>query len=93
VGALCPDRSINAFDLVDASSAHLMMVVPNVNLPLAPNGPFPRQELGVPLMQSGHIYVINGLLVTPAQLTTLLGNVRGQLSSQHLASVSFSWLE
>ena len=53
VDALCPDRSISAFDLVDASSAHLMMVVPNVTLPLAPSGPFPRQELGVPLMQSG----------------------------------------
>ncbi len=93
VGALCPNRSISAFDLVDASSAHLMMVVPNVNLPLAPGGPFPRQDLGVPLMQSGHIYVLNGLVVTPPQLTTLLGNVRAQLSSQHLASVSFSWLQ
>jgi UDP-N-acetylglucosamine:LPS N-acetylglucosamine transferase len=93
VGALCPNRSISAFDLVDASSAHLMMVVPNVTLPVAPGGPFPRQELGVPLLQSGHIYVVNGLRVTPAQLTTLLGNVRAELSSQHLASVSFSWLE
>jgi hypothetical protein len=93
VNALCPDRSISAFDLVDASSAHLMMVVPNVTLPLAPSGPFPRQELGVPLMQSGHIYVVNGLLFTPAQLTTLLDNVRAQLASQQLGSVSFSWLQ
>jgi UDP-N-acetylglucosamine:LPS N-acetylglucosamine transferase len=93
VGALCPNRSISAFDLVDASSAHLKVVVPNVTLPVAPSGPFPRQELGVPLMQSGHIYVVNGLGVTPAQLGTLLGNVRAQLSSQHLASVSYSWLE
>ncbi len=93
VGALCPNRSISAFDLVDASSAHLMMVVPNVTLPVTPSGPFPRQELGVPLMLSGHIYVVNGLQVTPAQLTTLLGNVRAELSNQHLASVSYSWLE
>jgi hypothetical protein len=44
-------------------------------------------------MLSGHIYVVNGLQVTPAQLTTLLGNVRAELSNQHLASVSYSWLE
>jgi hypothetical protein len=44
-------------------------------------------------MQSGHIYVVNGLLFTPAQLTTLLGNVRAQLASQQLRSVSFSWLQ
>jgi hypothetical protein len=93
VGALCPNRSISAFDLVDASSAHLLMVVPNVTLPVAPSGPFPREALAVPVMQPGHIYVVNGLRVTPAQLTTLLANVRTQLSSQHLASVSYSWLE
>lgn len=93
VGALCPNRSISAFDLVDASSAHLMMVVPNVTLPVAPRGPFPQQELAVPVVQPGHIYVINGLRVTPAELTTLLGNVRARLSNQHLASISYSWLE
>jgi hypothetical protein len=93
VGALCPNRSISAFDLVDASSAHLMMVVPNVTLPVAPTGPFPQQELAVPVLQPGHIYVVNGLRVTPAQLTTLLQNMRAQLSDQHLASVSYSWLE
>jgi hypothetical protein len=93
IWALCPNRSISAFDLVDASSAHLMMVVPNLTLPVAPRGPFPQQELAVPLMRSGHIYVVNGLRVTPDQLTTLLQNVRAQLSNQHLDSVSFSWLE
>ena len=93
VGVLCPNRTISAFDLVDASSARVMMVVPNVTLPVAPSGPWPRQQLAVPLMQSGHIYVINGLRATPAQLTTVLGNVRAQLSDQHLASVSYSWLQ
>jgi len=36
---------------------------------------------------------VNGLLFTPAQLTTLLDNVRAQLASQQLGSVSFSWLQ
>ena len=38
VGVLVPDRRVSIFDLVDTSSAHLMMVVPNATLPVAPGG-------------------------------------------------------
>ncbi len=93
VGVLVPDRSISIFDLVDTSSAHLMMVIPNATLPIAPGGPFPRQVLAVPTLQAGQIYVVEGLKVTPQHLLDLLSNVRAQLSSDGLASAPFSRLQ
>ena len=80
VDALVPDRSISAFDLVDASSAHLIMVVPNATLPVPPSGPFPEQELALPLLQGDHIYVVNGLHLTVTQLSVLLEQCRGTTS-------------
>jgi len=93
VGVLVPDRSISIFDLVDTSSAHLMMVIPDATLPIAPGGPFPRQVLAVPQLQAGQIYVVEGLKVTPVHLADLLSNVRAQLSSDGLASAPFSGLQ
>ncbi len=93
VGVLVPDRSISIFDLVDTSSAHLMMVIPNATLPIAPGGPFPRQVLAVPTLQAGQIYVVEGLKVTPVHLLDLLSNLRAQLSSDSLASAPFSRLQ
>ncbi len=93
VGVLVPDRSISIFDLVDTSSAHLMMVIPNATLPIAPGGPFPRQVLAVPTLQAGQIYVVEGLKVTPVHLLDLLSNLRAQLSSDGLASAPFSRLQ
>jgi processive 1,2-diacylglycerol beta-glucosyltransferase len=93
VGVLVPDRSISIFDLVDTSSAHLMMVIPNATLPIAPGGPFPRQVLAVPQLQAGQIYVVEGLKVTPVHLLDLLSNVRAQLSIDGLVSAPFSRLQ
>jgi UDP-N-acetylglucosamine:LPS N-acetylglucosamine transferase len=93
VGVLVPDRSISIFDLVDTSSAHLMMVVPNATLPISPGGPFPRQVLAVPRLQAGQIYVVEGLNVTPMDLIDLLSNVRAQLSIDGLVSSPFSRLQ
>jgi hypothetical protein len=93
VGALVPDRSISIFDLVDASSAHLMMVIPNSTLPIAPSGPFPRQDLALPQLQADQIYLVDGLKVSPVQLVALLGNLRTELSNDDLASAPFSRLQ
>jgi UDP-N-acetylglucosamine:LPS N-acetylglucosamine transferase len=93
VYALCPDRTISAFDLVDAGALHLLMVVPNTTLPLAPSGPYPQQQLPVPVLAAGHIYVVDGLQVTPSQLQALLQDLRGELFSEGLVSAPFSRLE
>ena len=93
VGALVPDRSISAFDLVDAGSDHLMMVVPNATLPVLRSGPFPEQELALPLLQGDHIYVVNGLHLTVTQLSVLLNNIEAQLPGQRLTSAPFRRLQ
>lgn len=93
VGALVPDRSISAFDLMDANASHLLMVVPNTTMPVPPSGPFPQEELGLPQLQGEHIYLVNGLQVTPAQLVVLLSNLKAQLASTGLSSAPFSRLQ
>jgi processive 1,2-diacylglycerol beta-glucosyltransferase len=93
VSALVPDRSISAFDLVDASSDHLMMVIPDTTLPVPPSGPFPEQQLALPQLQGDHIYVVNGLHVTVTQLAVLLQNVEAQLAGARLRSAPFSRLQ
>lgn len=86
VSALVPDRALSAFDLVDAGSDHLMVVVPDATLPAAPEGPFPREELRIPRLHADQIYVVNGLRLTPDQLVVLLASLRSQLAREHLAS-------
>jgi processive 1,2-diacylglycerol beta-glucosyltransferase len=93
VTVLVPDRSISAFDLVDASAAHLRMVVPDATMPVPPSGPFPQEELGLPAMQGDHIYLVNGLRVTSAQLIVLLSNLEAQLSGEGLTSQPYSDLQ
>ncbi len=93
VSALVPDRSISAFDLVDASAAHLLMVVPDTTMPVPPSGPFPQQELALPKLQGDQIYLVNGLQVTTAQLVVLLSNLEAQLSGVGLSSAPFSDLQ
>ena len=82
VNVLVPDRSISAFDLVDASSAHVLMVVPNATMPVPPSGPFPQEELGLPRLQGDHIYLVDGLRVSPPQLVVLLSNLEAQLAGR-----------
>jgi processive 1,2-diacylglycerol beta-glucosyltransferase len=93
VNVLVPDRSISAFDLVDASAAHLLMVVPDATMPVAPSGPFPQEQLGLPALQGEHIYLVNGLRVTPVQLVVLLSNLEAQLAGIGLSSAPFSDLQ
>ena len=47
VGVLVPNRSLSAFDLVDASAAHVLMVVPDATMPVPPSGPFPQEDSGL----------------------------------------------
>jgi UDP-N-acetylglucosamine:LPS N-acetylglucosamine transferase len=84
VEALVPDRSLSAFDLVDASVDHVMMVVPNATLPVAPGGPFPRQDLALPELQADQIYVVNGQAISCDQLIDLLSSLRTQVTSEDL---------
>jgi UDP-N-acetylglucosamine:LPS N-acetylglucosamine transferase len=93
VGIFVPDRSLSAFDLVDARSAHVVMVVPNTTLPIAPSGPFPRQQLALPPLQGGQIYVVNGQVLPPAQLSVLLEGLRFEIATQRLASAPLSALQ
>jgi UDP-N-acetylglucosamine:LPS N-acetylglucosamine transferase len=93
VDALVPDRSVNAFDLVDTSSANVVMVVPDTTLPVAPSGPFPRSDLALPQLQGGQIYVVEGQRVTQAQLIVLLDRLRAALARDHLSSAPLSSLQ
>lgn len=93
VSALVPNRSLSAFDLVDARSAHVTMVVPNATLPVPANGPFPRQELAVPTLQAGHIYVVDGPEIQASQLLVLLDGLRSQLFNDGLSSAPLSLLQ
>ena len=93
VNVLVPDRSISAFDLVDASAAHLLMVVPDATMPVPPSGPFPQEELGLPALQGDHIYLVNGLRVTPPELVELLSNLEVQLAGVGLSSAPLSDLQ
>ncbi len=93
VSVLVPNRSISAFDLVDASAAHVLMVVPNATMPVPPSGPFPREDLGLPALQGDQIYLVNGLRVSPRQLVVLLSNLEAQLAGVGLSSAPFSYLQ
>jgi hypothetical protein len=92
VGIFVPDRDLSAFDLVDASSKHVVMVVPNTTLPVAPSGPYPRLQLALPPLQGGRIYVVEGERLTRDQLVTVLSDLRSELDRQDLASAPLSAL-
>ncbi|HTW08133.1 MAG TPA: glycosyltransferase [Acidimicrobiales bacterium] len=85
VDGLVPDRSLSAFDLVDAGAHHLKMVVPETTLPLPPSGPYPRSLLALPALQGGHIYEVDGQLMSSDQLVAVLEDLRLQLASDGLA--------
>jgi hypothetical protein len=92
VAALVPDRTLSAFDLVDAGSGNFKVVVPGFTLPAAPRGPYPRDQLEVPRLKGGDVYVVDGFQMTPAQLVVLLGLLESQEAAQHLAGGPLSWL-
>lgn len=92
VDALVPDRTLSAFDLVDAGSDNFKVVVPGGVLPAAPKGPYPRDRLQVPRLQGGEVYVVDGFQMNAPQLVVLLGSLAGQESAQHLTGAPLSWL-
>jgi len=90
---LVPNRSLSAFDLVDARFDHVTMVVPDTTLPMAPSGPSPQDDLALPVLQGGQIYVVNGPAVSSDQLVVLLSELEAQLAGQHLAIAPLSGLQ
>jgi UDP-N-acetylglucosamine:LPS N-acetylglucosamine transferase len=92
VDALVPDRSLSAFDLVDAGSGNFKVVVPGWTIPAAPKGPYPRDELLVPKLKGGGVYLVDGFNLRSFQLVMLLGSLGAQESAQHLTGAPLSWL-
>jgi processive 1,2-diacylglycerol beta-glucosyltransferase len=92
VGDLVLDRALSAFDLVDAVSAHLRMVVPGTTLPLRPSGPYPQQLLALPVLQQGQIYLVQGAQLSPPQLVVLLNELRSQARGEKVAIAPLSAL-
>lgn len=86
VSALCPARSVTVFDLIDANTRHLLMVVPNTTIPVRPSGPYPRDDLAVPRLLAEHIYEVDGLATSPSQLVVVLNKLRNQLARDGLDS-------
>nr|MDQ2753968.1 hypothetical protein [Actinomycetota bacterium] len=82
VTVFMPGRRVNAFDLVDCKDAHSAMVVPNVTLSAAdiddPSKPVH--------LTARHVYLVNGLQATPAELTTLLHRLHAGLSAEQLSA-------
>jgi hypothetical protein len=86
ISALCPARSVTVFDLIDANTRHLLMVVPNTTIPVRPSGPYPRDDLAVPRLLAEHIYEVDGLATSPSQLVVVLNKLRNQLARDGLDS-------
>jgi processive 1,2-diacylglycerol beta-glucosyltransferase len=75
-----PGRRLDAFDLMDSGSAHTPVVVPDHVWSTLSD---------VEGMTGGHIYLLNGLRDTPAQLNLLLGRLQTTLIDSHLLAVPF----
>jgi len=90
VAALVPDRSLSAFDLVDA--ANFNVVLGDRSLPAAPVGPYPQDVLVVPKLQRGEIYLVDGRQLGAGQLVLLLEQLADQEAAQHLRGAPLSWL-
>jgi hypothetical protein len=68
-------------------------VLPGYSLPAAPSGPFPRDQLIVPRLDGGQIYLIDGRDLSAKQLVVLLGALESQETAQHFAGAPLSWLQ
>lgn len=71
-----PGRRLNAWDLVDSSHAHRSLVVPNHVLHCDWSSSIH--------LAARNIYVVDGIGVTPAQLTTYLERLQASLASAEL---------
>ena len=74
-----PGRRLNAWDLVDSGHAHTSLVVPNHIL----HAEWSSSMIHV---TPRNIYVVDGLGVTPTQLTTYLERLQASLSTAQLTA-------
>jgi processive 1,2-diacylglycerol beta-glucosyltransferase len=74
-----PGRRLNAWDLVDSSHAHRSLVVPNHILHCA----WSSSEIR---LAARNIYVVDGIGVSPGQLTTYLARLETSLASAQLTA-------
>jgi hypothetical protein len=77
VNVFVPGRRVNAFDLVASHNAHSVTVVPNRTF-----GPDDADENY--RLQARHIYLVNGVGYTNAQVSTLLNVIATELDASHL---------
>jgi UDP-N-acetylglucosamine:LPS N-acetylglucosamine transferase len=77
INVFVPGRRVNAFDLVASHSAHSVTVVPNRTF-----GPDDADENYH--LRARHIYLVNGVGSTNAQLSSLLNVITGELDAAHL---------
>jgi UDP-N-acetylglucosamine:LPS N-acetylglucosamine transferase len=76
-----PGRRLTAWDLVECSSAHTSLVVPNHIL----DADVIAQGIDIHL-SARRIYMINGLYATPAQLLVCLAELRASLDAAGLSA-------
>ena len=88
VTVLVPGRRVNAWDLIECSDTHSSLVVPDhvVNVVRAATDATPLH------LTARHIYLINGLEATPAQLGAVLARLGAGLALAHLTAGSFDTL-
>jgi UDP-N-acetylglucosamine:LPS N-acetylglucosamine transferase len=83
VTVFVPGRRVNAWDLIECSDTHSSVVVPDhvVNALRAATDVTPLH------LSARHIYLINGLDATTAQLSAVLGRLGAGLQVAHLSAV------
>jgi UDP-N-acetylglucosamine:LPS N-acetylglucosamine transferase len=88
VTVVVPGRRVNAWDLIECSDAHTSLVVPNDTVD-AHRAALEASPLHV---TARHIYLINGLNATPAQLGAVLARLDAGLAREHLSAVPLAGL-
>lgn len=79
INEVVPGRSVNGWDMIEARSAHVKLVVPNRDMDDPSDVPSS--------LTARRIYVVDGLRSTPQQLVGLLGQTEASLTSAGLAGV------
>jgi hypothetical protein len=88
VTVVVPGRRVNAWDLIECRDAHTSLVVPNDTVD-AHRAALEASPLHV---TARHIYLINGLNATPAQLGAVLARLDAGLARAHLTAVPLAGL-
>jgi hypothetical protein len=88
VSTFVPGRRVNAFDLVDCHSAHSAIVIPNAVFSPA-DSDVSHDVIG---LTARHIYLVNGLRATPAQVSDMLGRLAARLRADQLQAAPLAAL-